>query len=49
MKATYGVMIYIFQWGNFQNLLGFTSEGFIVSTLPVMMFCVLLIQQKEGP
>jgi RND superfamily putative drug exporter len=41
ISVAYGVLVYVFQWGNFQNLLGFTSEGFIESTLPVTMFCVL--------
>jgi RND superfamily putative drug exporter len=39
--AAFGVLVFVFQWGHFQQLLGFTSEGFIESTAPVLMFCVL--------
>jgi RND superfamily putative drug exporter len=41
ISAAFGVLVFVFQWGHFQQLLGFTSEGFIESTGPVVMFCVL--------
>jgi RND superfamily putative drug exporter len=41
ISAAFGVLVFVFQWGNFQGLLGFTSEGFVESTAPVLMFCVL--------
>ena len=41
ISVAYGVLVCVFQWGHFEDVLGFTSEGFIESTLPVTMFCVL--------
>jgi putative drug exporter of the RND superfamily len=39
--AAYGVIVAIFQWGWLHQLLGFTSEGYIESPTPIIMFCVL--------
>ena len=39
--AAYGVLVVVFQWGYLSNLLGFTSDGFIDSTVPILMFCIL--------
>ena len=39
--ASYGVLIFVFQWGHFSNLLNFTSNGFIDSTIPILLFCIL--------
>ncbi len=39
--AAYGVLVFAFQWGHLSGLLNFTSEGFIESTIPITMFCVL--------
>lgn len=41
LSVTYGVLVLIFQWGFLQNILGFQSDGFIVNTVPVLMFCIL--------
>jgi RND superfamily putative drug exporter len=41
ISASYGVLVYVFQWGHFEHLLGFTSEGFVESTIPILMFCIL--------
>jgi len=41
ISIAYGVLVAVFQWGNLQGLLGFTSEGYIESTIPSTMFCVL--------
>ncbi|HEU5199030.1 MAG TPA: MMPL family transporter, partial [Ktedonobacterales bacterium] len=41
ISVAYGVLVYVFQWGHMESLLGFTSEGFIESTIPITMFCVL--------
>ncbi|MDQ6659421.1 MAG: MMPL family transporter, partial [Chloroflexota bacterium] len=41
VSATYGVLVYVFQWGNFKNILSFTSSGFIDSLIPILLFCVL--------
>jgi len=41
VSAAYGVLIFIFQWGHFSNILGFTSSGFIDSLIPILLFCIL--------
>ncbi len=41
ISATYGVLVSVFQWGYLSSLLGFTSNGFIDSTAPIILFCVL--------
>ncbi|HEU4785740.1 MAG TPA: MMPL family transporter, partial [Ktedonobacterales bacterium] len=41
VSAAYGVLVFIFQEGHFSNLLGFTSNGFIDSTVPILLFCIL--------
>jgi len=39
--ASYGALVWIFQDGHFSDLLGFTPQGFVEASLPVIMFCVL--------
>ncbi len=39
--ASYGALVWIFQDGNLHELLGFTPQGFVEASLPVIMFCVL--------
>lgn len=39
--AAYGVLVYVFQWGNFGNILNFTSSGFVDSLIPILLFCIL--------
>ena len=39
--AAYGVMVWIFQEGHLESLLGFKSNGAIVSWMPLFMFVVL--------
>src|SRR3954469_17267550 len=39
--AAYGVMVWIFQNGHLENLLGFQSIGGIVSWLPLFLFVIL--------
>ena len=39
--ASYGVLVYIFQQGHLQGVLGFTAQGFTEATLPILMFCLL--------
>jgi uncharacterized membrane protein YdfJ with MMPL/SSD domain len=39
--AAYGVLVYVFQWGNFESILGFQSTGMIDSFIPILMFCIL--------
>ncbi len=39
--ASFGALVFVFQWGNFQTLLGFTSEGFTEATVPILLFSVV--------
>jgi uncharacterized membrane protein YdfJ with MMPL/SSD domain len=39
--AAYGVLVWIFQWGHLQGLLGFHSNGGVVTWLPLFLFAVL--------
>jgi uncharacterized membrane protein YdfJ with MMPL/SSD domain len=39
--AAYGVLVWIFQDGNLQGLLGFHSNGAVVTWLPLFLFAVL--------
>ncbi|HEX9824149.1 MAG TPA: MMPL family transporter [Actinomycetota bacterium] len=39
--ATYGVLVFIFQNGHFENLLGFEGAGHIESFLPLFLFTIL--------
>jgi uncharacterized membrane protein YdfJ with MMPL/SSD domain len=39
--ASYGVLVWIFQDGHFQSLLGFQSIGAITSWLPLFLFVIL--------
>jgi putative drug exporter of the RND superfamily len=39
--ASFGALVWIFQDGNLSALLGFQPLGFVETTLPVLLFCVL--------
>jgi uncharacterized membrane protein YdfJ with MMPL/SSD domain len=39
--AAYGVLVIVFQNGNLENLLGFTSNGGVTNWLPLFLFVVL--------
>lgn len=39
--ASYGALVWIFQEGHLSKYLGFTPQGFVEASLPVIMFCVL--------
>jgi RND superfamily putative drug exporter len=41
VAAAYGVLVWIFQDGHLQGLLGFHSNGAVVTWLPLFMFAVL--------
>ncbi|WP_273845109.1 MMPL family transporter [Rubrobacter calidifluminis] len=41
LSASFGAMVFVFQEGHFSGLLGFTPEGFIDATLPILMFCTV--------
>jgi RND superfamily putative drug exporter len=39
--ASFGALVWIFQDGNLSSLLGFVPLGFVETTLPVILFCVV--------
>jgi RND superfamily putative drug exporter len=39
--ASYGALVWIFQDGHLHEFLGFSPQGFVEASLPVIMFCVL--------
>jgi RND superfamily putative drug exporter len=39
--AVYGVLVFVFQDGHFQGLLGFDTAGHLESFLPLFLFCIL--------
>ena len=39
--ASYGALVFVFQQGHFQGLLGFTAQGVTEVTVPILMFCLL--------
>jgi uncharacterized membrane protein YdfJ with MMPL/SSD domain len=39
--AAYGVLVWIFQYGHLEGLLGFTSAGSITSWMPLFLFVIL--------
>jgi RND superfamily putative drug exporter len=39
--ASFGALVWIFQDGNLSSLLGFQPLGYVETTLPVILFCVL--------
>jgi len=41
LAASFGALVWIFQDGNLSALLGFQPLGFVETTLPVILFCVL--------
>jgi len=41
LTASFGTMVFVFQDGNFSNLLNFTPLGFVDATLPILMFCII--------
>jgi RND superfamily putative drug exporter len=41
VTAAYGILVWIFQEGHLQGLLGFHSDGAIVSWLPLFLFAIL--------
>lgn len=41
ISGAYGALVFIFQQGHFENLLGFTASGFIDRFIPILLFCVL--------
>src|SRR6185312_2460498 len=41
VAAAYGVLVWVFQDGHFENLLGFKSNGGVTSWLPLFLFVIL--------
>jgi putative drug exporter of the RND superfamily len=41
ITAAFGALVWVFQDGNLSAILGFTPLGFVETTLPVILFCVL--------
>ena len=41
LTASFGALVWIFQDGNLSAILGFMPLGFVETTLPVILFCVL--------
>ncbi len=41
VSACLGILVFIFQWGNFSTILDFTSDGFLDSVIPILLFCIL--------
>ncbi len=41
LAASYGALVFVFQWGHFSSALNFTSSGFLDSTMPILIFCIL--------
>jgi RND superfamily putative drug exporter len=41
LVASYGALVWVFQDGHLSSLLGFAPLGFVESSLPIIMFCVL--------
>ncbi|MBI5105015.1 MAG: MMPL family transporter, partial [Solirubrobacterales bacterium] len=39
--AAYGVLVWVFQYGNLEGLLGFESNGAVTSWLPMFLFVIL--------
>jgi RND superfamily putative drug exporter len=39
--ASFGALVFVFQQGHFQNVLGFSSEGFTEATVPILLFCIV--------
>lgn len=40
LTAMFGMMAWLFQDGHLSNLLGFTATGYLVPTMPILMFCL---------
>jgi trehalose monomycolate/heme transporter len=41
LTATFGVIVWIFQWGHLSGLLRFTSTGSIDPTMPILMLAII--------
>ncbi len=41
LAATFGVIVWIFQWGHLSSLLRFTPTGFIDPTMPILLLAII--------
>lgn len=41
LSATFGALVFVFQYGYFQALLGYTSSGALDQTQPVLLFAII--------
>lgn len=41
ISASLGAVVWVFQYGHLEGLLGFQATGEIISTTPILMFCIL--------
>ena len=41
LTASFGAMVFVFQDGNFSEVLNFTPLGFVDATLPILIFCTI--------
>ena len=39
--ASFGALVFVFQQGNFEQVLGFTADGTIEATVPILVFSVV--------
>lgn len=39
--ASFGALVFVFQEGHFERLLGFTAEGFTEATVPILLFSLV--------
>jgi RND superfamily putative drug exporter len=40
LSASFGAMVWIFQDGHLSSVLGFTATGYLIPTMPILMFCI---------
>ena len=40
LTAAFGAMVWVFQNGHLSGLLGFTATGFLIPSMPILMFCI---------
>jgi RND superfamily putative drug exporter len=40
LSATFGAMVFVFQWGHLSGALNFVPTGMIDTTTPILMFCI---------
>ncbi|MBM9463551.1 MMPL family transporter [Aeromicrobium sp. YIM 150415] len=41
IATTFGILVWVFQWGHGEGVLGFTSQGALESSQPVLLFAVV--------